>query len=169
MVFWPLTIGWASKFIEQFGYAAVFLISLLGTSTLFIPFPLDIIISFAFGSGLNPVLIGIFAGLGSSLGELTGYFVGLGGRSIIKEKRINAKTSKIVSFITSLFKKHGFFIIIIAAFVPFPFDVIGISAGIGNYDIKKFFVASLIGRSLRCILIAYTGYKIIPFISERIW
>jgi membrane protein DedA with SNARE-associated domain len=59
-------------------------------------------------------------------------------------------------------------IIPLAAFIPFPFDVIGISAGIGNYDIKKFFVATLIGRVLRCMLIAYAGYKLIPFI-EQLW
>jgi membrane protein DedA with SNARE-associated domain len=168
MVFEGLIINWASELIKEFTYIGVFLISLLGTSTLFIPFPLDSLISFAsFVIGLNPFLIGIFAGFGSSLGEITGYLFGLGSRTLAKEK-INKKTSKLVPFITTLFKKYGFWIIPIAAFIPFPFDIIGISAGIGNYNIKKFFIATLIGRILRCILIAYAGYKIIPFV-EQLW
>jgi membrane protein DedA with SNARE-associated domain len=169
MVFFGTIASWAIELIKQFTYFAILLISFLGTSTLFIPFPLDTIISFSsFILGLNPFLIGIFAGFGSSLGELISYFVGLGSRTFIKEKRVNKKTSKFVAFMTNLFKKHGIVIIPLAAFIPFPFDVIGISAGIGNYDIKKFFVATLIGRVLRCMLIAYAGYKLIPFI-EQLW
>jgi membrane protein DedA with SNARE-associated domain len=167
MVLWSLVIAWA-KLINEFTYIAIFLISLLGTSTLFIPFPLDSLISFAsFTLNLNPFLVGIFAGLGSSLGEMTGYLFGLGSRTLAK-KKIRKKTSKFVSFVTAFFKKHGFWIIPIAAFIPFPFDIIGISAGIGNYDAKKFFIATLIGRILRCMLIAYAGYKLIPFV-EQFW
>lgn len=169
MVFWEAFILWASSFIKQFSYLAILAISFLGTSTLFIPFPLDSVISFAaFAIGLNPFLIGIFAGIGASIGEVTGYLVGVGSRHVIKEKKMNRKISKTVLFVTNLFKRYGFWIIPIAAFIPFPFDIIGISAGIGNYDIKKFFVATSIGKVARSMLIAYAGYKLIPFIGEWI-
>ena len=149
--------------IRTFSYFGIFIASLAGTSTLFIPFPLDAIISFAAISlGLHPFLVGILAGGGATFGEITGYLVGLGSREIIEEKEINKKVGKTVKFLKELFEKHGFWILPIAAFIPFPFDIIGISAGVGNYDIKKFLLGVFIGKATRCVLIAYISYFAIP-------
>ncbi len=153
--------------VKTFSYGGVLVISFIGTSTIFIPFPLDAVISFAAsGLGLNPLGVGILAGIGAAGGELTGYLVGLGSREIIKEKKVNKKVGKTVKFLTNLFEKYGFWILPIAAFIPFPFDIIGISAGIGNYDIKKFFVGVCIGKVARCILIAYASFFAIPYLAS---
>jgi len=149
--------------VKTFSYIGVFAASLIGTSSIFIPFPLDTIISFsASGLGLNPLLVGIFAGLGASLGEITGYLVGLGSREIIEERKVNKTIGKGAKFLTKLFEKHGFFVLPILAFIPFPFDLVGISAGIGRYDVKKFFLGTFLGRVFRCTLIAYISYIAVP-------
>jgi membrane protein DedA with SNARE-associated domain len=62
-----------------------------------------------------------------------------------------------------VFKKYGFATIIVASFLPFPFDIVGILSGIGKYDIKKFFIGTAIGKTLRMLLIAYSGHLLIPY------
>jgi len=167
-MFWTTFVLLAKKLILQFSYLAIFGVSAVGTSTLFIPFPIDTVIIFAAsGLGLSPLVVGIAAGLGAAVGELTGYFVGAGSRSVIEEKKAKKKIiGKFVSFFTNLFKKYGAWIIPIAAFVPFPFDIVGILSGMSKYDIKKFFVATAVGKIARGVLIAYAGYIAIPFFAE---
>ncbi len=145
----------SEKILVQFSYLGVFFLSLISTSTIFLPLPLYAI-SFVVGSlGLNPFLVGISAGFGSALGELTGYFIGAGSRHVIEEKR---KIPKIFAKMEKLFKKFGFLTITIAALLPFPFDIIGITAGVSNYDLKKFFIATLIGKTIKNLILAFSGY-----------
>jgi membrane protein DedA with SNARE-associated domain len=166
MVFGEAFIIWAKQLIVQFSYIAIFFVSLISTSTIFIPFPIYIIIFFAAGLGLNPLIVGITAGLGSAFGELTGYLIGVGGAKIIEEKR--KKKLRLTEVFTRLFKRFGFLIVVIAAFIPFPFDAIGILAGVSKYDIKKFLLATSIGKIIKCLLIAYAGYIGIPYIERLI-
>lgn len=143
-----------ANLIYQYSYFGIFLLSLISTSTIFLPLPLYAIEFVVSGLGLNPILVGIFAGLGSTIGEITGYLAGLGGRSIAETKKIK---SKFLLKFTKFFDKSGFIVILIAALLPFPFDVIGILAGASRYDIKKFFIATLIGKTIKNLLIAYSG------------
>jgi membrane protein DedA with SNARE-associated domain len=166
MVFEETLILWAKQLIIQFSYVGIFFISLISTSTIFLPFPIYVIIFFAAGLGLNPFLVGIVAGLGSAFGELTGYFVGVGGEKVIESKE--KKEPKLIITFTKLFKRYGFPIVAITAFIPFPFDIIGILAGVGGYDIKKFLLATIIGKIAKCLMIAYAGYIGIPYIENFI-
>jgi membrane protein DedA with SNARE-associated domain len=118
------------------------------------------------GLGLNPFIVGISAGLGSAIGELTGYFLGAGGRHIVEKKW---KRSKRAKWLEKKFNEYGFLTILVAALLPFPFDIIGILSGMSNYNLKKFFIATFIGKSLKTLFIAYSGYFagtiLIPYIE----
>lgn len=160
-MFWENFMLWSEELITSFSYLGIFLVSFIGTSTIFIPFPIYVIIFFAAGVGLNPLIVGVVAGFGSATGELTGYLIGAGGRQVAEVKR---KVPKFVKFFTKLFEKFGFLVISITSFLPFPFDFIGILSGMSNYDIKKFFIAVLIGKALKCLIIAYSGYLTIPYV-----
>lgn len=48
--------------------------------------------------------------------------------------------------------------VFITAATPFPFDFIGIVAGLIRYNAAKFFVALSFGRLLRYELIAFAGF-----------
>jgi len=72
--------------LKSFGYLGIFLISLISTSTIFLPAPLYLIIVLSSAYGMNPILASLFSGLGMSLGELTSYFIGLGGNRLLEEK-----------------------------------------------------------------------------------
>jgi membrane protein YqaA with SNARE-associated domain len=73
-------------FIKILGYLGVFLVSVISTSTIFLPTPLYLIIITSSSLGMNPFLVAFFSGLGMTIGELTGYFMGLGGNLIIIKK-----------------------------------------------------------------------------------
>ena len=105
------------------------------------------------------------AGLGSALGEMTGYLIGIGGVKVIEEKK---KEPKFIKYFTRLFKKFGFPIVVVTALIPFPFDVIGIIAGMSGYEIKKFFIATAIGKIAKSLLIAYGIYIAIPYLENII-
>jgi len=141
--------------LKSFGYIGIFLISLISTSTIFLPAPLYLIIVAASTLGMNPILIALTSGFGMALGELTSYFIGLGGNKLIEERH-----KKAVRKFEIFFKKYGFVAIVVTAFVPFPFDIVGISAGIGRYEIKKFLIAAFIGRFFKALLLAMLGFEL---------
>lgn len=91
---------------------------------------------------LNPLCVILVGALGASLGELTGYMVGVEGGSIVRRfKKISKKTN---------FRKHSFLWITLLAFIPFPiFDIAGIVAGSIRINPLKFLFASFIGKSVK--------------------
>lgn len=144
---------WAVGLSEVLGYPGIFLINLIGSASVIFPLP-SFIVTFTFGAVLNPWLVGIFAGLGSALGELIGYVLGRGGKKLIEKKyEKTLKRSK------AWMEKHGAFsIIVLFALTPLPDDIIGILCGVINYDVKKFFLASLIGKIIMNLFIAWGGF-----------
>ncbi|KPJ57077.1 hypothetical protein AMJ49_02900, partial [Parcubacteria bacterium DG_74_2] len=95
--------------------------------------------------------------------ELTGYGIGFGGHKIIFKKEVGRRMKKVIS----VFKKKGtFYAIILLAATPLPDDILGISAGFLKYDLKKFFLASLIGKIILHLIIAYGGFFGINWIKS---
>jgi membrane protein DedA with SNARE-associated domain len=162
--------------VYAFGYLGVFLGSLLGSATILLPVPSFILI-FVAGSLLNPFAVGIIAGIGSAIGELTSYAVGRGlhyGKNKLSDKRKNKpkgreifrKNAKwIKRFNVWFHSKYGFVLIVIFAATPLPDDVLGLYCGAIKYNWKKFFAASLIGKIILSLLIAYAGYYGLEFLA----
>lgn len=143
------------KNLTSLGYFGIFLITLISYSTILFPLPAAIFVFSAAGF-LNPIILGLVAGLGASLGEMTGYGVGFGGRKLILRKKEIEKIEKITSFLK---KKGTFFAIVFVASLPFfGGDLLGISAGFLKYDLKKFFLASFIGKTILHLVIAFAGF-----------
>ena len=136
--------------LANYGYLGVFLINLLGSATIVIPTP-SLIATFVGGSIYNPLLVGIFSGIGAAIGELTGYLAGYGGSAMITNHKHFKRIEKWMG-------KNGFITILLLALIPNPiFDFSGIFAGATGYAFKKFFGAVLIGKTLRFIGISFLG------------
>lgn len=139
--------------LASYGYIGIFLISLVGSATIIFPFPSAAFV-FASGAFLNPFLVGILAGIGSAIGEFTGYALGWGGGKVIKNK-----WKKWIGRTEEAFQKYGgFWIIILFAVTPLPDDLTGIVGGILKYPVKKYFLASLIGKIVLHLILAYGGF-----------
>ena len=135
------------------GYGGIFIISLVSSATILFPFPGFIAIPLG-AHFLNPLLVAIVGAVGSAIGELVAYGAGRGGRALAqaRSKKIDRWSERLARW----FKRvNGFTIIILFAATPLPHDAAGIFAGIIKYDIKKFFLATLIGKFLLFLALAY--------------
>lgn len=143
--------AWLQSLALAYGFFGVFFVSLISHATIFLPLPSYLIV-YALGPQMNPFLLGIFAGVGAALGELTSYFVGYG-----VEKGTHLEEKKSYPGVRKAFKKYGFWAIPVFALTPLPTDIIGLVAGILRYPLLKFFLGCLIGKIILHWVMAYGG------------
>jgi membrane protein YqaA with SNARE-associated domain len=152
---------WMRIFVDQYGYLGIFFISLLGSMSLFVPIPYTIAIFVLCGlSGFEPLWIALAAGAGASLGEFSGYLIGVGGR-----KAISGKYRKKMDFLMKLFKKFGPIAIFIFALTPLPDDLLFIPLGVMRYSLIRAFIPAFIGKFFSNLIIAYSGRWSLEIIS----
>jgi membrane protein YqaA with SNARE-associated domain len=154
-------VGWLESF-AQYGYFGIFLISLLGATSVIIPIPSSVVI-FILSSqtAFDPLLIAVAAGAGAAVGELSGYLVGLGGRRVIGEKY-----KKKMDILMKLFKRFGPVVIFVFALTPLPDDLLFIPLGVMRYKILHAFVPALLGKFVSNLIIAYAGRLSIGIIRD---
>jgi len=140
-------------FLQSLGYVGVFFAGFLSTFTLFLPSPTFVLV-FLLSSTLNPLLLGIVGGLGATIGETIGYAAGYGLRFVVDEK----KKKKLARVEKMMEKYNAFIVIFIFAITPLPFDLVGMFCGITEYSKKRFFIATLLGKVIKYIGLAYAGY-----------
>ncbi len=144
---------WGGALVKDWGYLGVFMVSMVSSASIILPVPYFVLV-FAAGAVLNPFFVGIAGGLGSAIGELTGYAVGFGGK-----QALNKKHKKLLERTEAWAEKHGFFaVMILFAATPLPDDIVGILGGALGYSIRKFFIASLIGKLILNIALAFGGF-----------
>jgi membrane protein YqaA with SNARE-associated domain len=152
--------SWLLNFANQFGYLGIFLISLLGSLSIFFPIPYTVVI-FSLGNTLEPVLIAVAAGIGSAIGEFSGYLLGWGGRNLVSE-RYRRK----MDFLVKVFDKYGPLAIFLFALTPLPDDLLFIPLGVMRYKIVKVFIPAIIGKFLMSLIVAYSGRYTIQIIED---
>ncbi len=134
---------------ENWGYLGAFLISLITNATVILPFP-GIVLLFAMGAAFNPLLVGLSAGIGGTIGEMTAYLLGYSGRRVVKNVWFYDKA-------VGWLRKWGSLTVFVFALTPLPFDVLGIGAGLLHFPFWKFFIACLFGKTILYILMALSG------------
>jgi membrane protein DedA with SNARE-associated domain len=151
-------VNWMLDLSTQYGYLGIFLISLVGAMSIFVPIPVTVV-TFTLGglkSGdgwfFEPVLIAAAAGLGSAVGEFSAYLVGLGGR-----KAIGGRYKKKMDVLARVLKKWGMLAVFVFSLTPLPDDLIFIPLGVMHYNVSKIFVAALLGKFLMNLIVAYAG------------
>jgi membrane protein YqaA with SNARE-associated domain len=145
--------NWMWNFAVQYGYLGIFFISLLGAMSIFVPIPYTVVIFILGGlQTFDPLWIAVAAGLGSAIGEFSGYLLGAGGRKVIGDKY-----KKKMDFLTKLFKKYGAITIFIFALTPLPDDLLFIPLGVMRYSLLRAFIPALLGKFFSNLIIAYSG------------
>ena len=144
------TIRDRAEELAVYGYPGIFLIALLTNATVFLPAP-GIAVVFAMGAVFNPVFVGIAAGAGGALGEISGYLAGFSGQAIIERAKLYKRLTRWV-------ERNGFLTILVLAAIPNPtFDVAGVAAGALKMAMPKFILAVWVGVTIKMILFAYAG------------
>ena len=155
-------VDWMRTFAVQYGYFGIFLISMLGAMSIFVPIPYTVVIFTLGGLRIfDPLWIAVAAGLGAAIGEFSGYVIGFGGRRIISEKQ---KTK--MDFLTKLFKKFGPIVIFVFALTPLPDDLLFIPLGVMRYSVLRAFIPALLGKFVSNLIIAYSGYFSLEIIKN---
>ncbi len=136
--------------LAALGYPGVAIAMFLTSSTIFLPAPGFAAVLWA-GAVWDPLWVGIVAGLGAATGELSGYFVGAGGNALL-----DLKESKGWVEAHRLFKRFGLWAILALAIVPNPvFDAVGVVAGSLSYSVGRFWLACLVGKTVKFLAMAY--------------
>ena len=152
--------GWMGGIIQSYGYAGAFLISIFGNLTIFFPVPFTITI-YAFGATLDPLLLGLVCGLGSTIGEFSAYLVGRGGRELIDERY-----GRRLEGAKMLVQRYGALVIFLFAALPLPDDLILIPLGMLRYSLRKALVAAFLGKVVMCVTVAYAGRFSFAFVRD---
>ncbi|MBI4018184.1 MAG: DedA family protein [Candidatus Aenigmarchaeota archaeon] len=159
-------ILWSQQTFLPYGELGLFAVAFMESS--FFPIPPDLLL-------IPLVLINPQLGLwyalvctvGSVLGALLGYYIGLrGGRPVLIKIAGTKKTDKVERY----FKKYGDWAIAIAAFTPIPYKIFTIAAGVFRHNVKSLLWISVIGRGARFFLVAgllmLLGPEILNFIES---
>lgn len=136
--------------LGDYGYVGVFLISMAVSATIVLPAPGWLIIA-TLGSIWNPYWVGVISAMGATIGELTGYMLGYGGRLAIKDVPLY---ERMVGWV----RRWGSWVIFVLALIPNPlFDVAGAVAGALRMPVWKFMLYGFLGRTPKHIAYALVG------------
>ncbi|MGE5643128.1 MAG: VTT domain-containing protein [Byssovorax cruenta] len=150
--------------VEQFavlGYPGIFLIALLANATVLLPAP-GVAVIYAMGAIFNPFGVGLAAGTGGALGEISGYLAGFSGQAVVERTDIYNRVRPWV-------EKYGGWAILVLSAIPNPFfDIAGIAAGIAKMPLRTFLLFTWIGQLIKMTLFALAGHYSITLLDEFI-
>ena len=153
---------WMQDIAIQYGYLGIFVISLIGSASILIPIPYTVIIfTISAFRILDPMLIALSSGLGSAVGEFSGYILGYYGQAILSDKQ-----KRKMEFILKVFNRYGAITVFIFALTPLPDDLLIIPLGIMRYNFVKVLLPCLLGKILMSLILAYGGAMSIGFIQN---
>jgi membrane protein YqaA with SNARE-associated domain len=149
-------------------YPIVGLSILSFAESFFFPIPPDVVyIPLAILNPKNAFFYAFITTFFSVLGGIFGYYLGkIGGRPLIKKIVSEEKLYQVKLF----YARYDVLAVIIGGFTPIPYKIFSISAGIFDISLKKFILASIIGRGGRfflvCALIFFFGSRIKYFLEN---
>jgi len=135
----------------SYGYLGVFAASLLGSVVPFVPIPYLIVVVLL-SSTLDPLTLGVVAGLGGALGKVTSYVLGRSGYLIS-----NRGTQKNLEFLGRFARKWGDLGVFIFAATPLPDDVLYVPMGMVKFPLLRFMLANAAGKVVLATAVAYLG------------
>lgn len=153
-------VEWMQQLVTSYGYFGIFLISLIGALSIFFPIPYTVVI-FTLGGLFDPFLIAVAAGLGSAIGEFSGYLLGFYGRKVISPER-----RRKMEFMLKVFDRFGPLAIFLFALTPLPDDILFIPLGIMHYSFLRAFIPALIGKMSMNLIVAFSGRLSIQIIKD---
>ncbi len=139
------------NFYLRFGfwgiYLGVALISVFANFTIIFPVPYTIalIVVGAIIPDVSPILVGLAAGFGASIGEVTAWAIGKGSQGILEKSERTQRMKKYID------KGWAPLLIFIFAATPLPDDAFLIVLGFAGYSIFKTLIWCFLGKFVLCV------------------
>lgn len=166
-------VGFVKKvtnwYMDNMNYGTVTL--LMAVESSFIPFPSEVVVPPAAykatkpDSGMNVVLVVVFATLGALIGALVNYYLALWlGRPIVykfaesKLGRLCLLDASKIETAEKYFDKHGKSSTLIGRLVPAVRQLISIPAGLAKMNIVTFLTFTALGAGIWNTILAVLGY-----------
>lgn len=154
--------------LRKFGYIGIFFIAMAGAATIVLPTPSTVAI-FSGGVLLDPVfgipaplLVAMVAALGEAIGEFSGYGLGFASQDLVRRRRIYTTFSRWM-------ERRGMLTIFLLCTFPNPFfDIAGAAAGAARMSPRRFFIATLGGKFVKDLFLAYGGTFSIGLVLDRL-
>ncbi len=123
--------------------------------SIFFPVPTDVMLApMALAKPRHWFRLGMLASVTSVLGGLIGYALGYFAIEAIMPWIERVGYLGHYEAVQEQFTRYGVWIMFVAAFTPIPFKVFTVAGGAAAMPLLPFAVASLVGRSLRFLLVA---------------
>lgn len=151
-----------------YGVPVLFIIAFAESS--FFPVPPDVLlIALALSKPKKSFKYAAVCTVGSVLGGMFGYFIGLEFFETFGERilMLYGAMDK-YEYIRALYIKYDAWAVGIAGFTPIPYKVFTIAAGAFKIDFIVFVLASIAGRAGRFLLVAFLIYRFGPPIRSFI-
>ena len=115
----------------------------------FFPLPVDVLLlAMGLATPAGGVRFGVIATVGSVLGAVAGYYIGVvGGRPLLRRWVSPERLAKVEGY----FQRYEAWAIGVAGFTPVPYKVFTIAAGIFRATMWKFIVVSFASRGARFV------------------
>lgn len=160
-------LEWSKDAFLPLGETGLFVVAFVESSIFPIPPDILLIPLILFNPSLGLYYASIST-IGSVLGGIAGYFLGLkGGRPLA----LRLFSEKRVKRVEGYFEKYGAWAVLIAGFSPIPYKIFTIASGVVRLDIKRFIVASAIGRASRffaeAVVIMVWGEQIVNLLIQE--
>lgn len=152
--------NWLLDLVLKYGYLGAFLLGLVGAMSVLVPVPYTLIV-YLLGAFFDPLPLAVSCGLGSAIGELSGYVIGYYGR-----KAAGAKYQKRLDAILQLFQRHTSLVIFAFALSPLPDDILFIPLGMTRYSVWRALVPCVVGKLMMLYILAYSGKMSYGFIRD---
>jgi membrane protein YqaA with SNARE-associated domain len=161
IILWTvLSILYTPKEIVEFvgitnGYILTFLVAVMGALSSITTFSIyPMIITFALGD-LNPLLLGIIAGIGLSIGDFIFYYFGFEIKGIIKGK-LRKFLKKFFNWLVKRPPWQVFGLVYLyVGFTPFPNNLLTGTLAVSGYPFKKIIIPVAMGDITLPLLIIY--------------
>ena len=99
------------------------------------------------------VRLALLTALTSVIGGIVGWWIGLTvGEAIIAMGWLGDEGAYAV--VREVFAEHGWLVLFIGAFTPFPYKIVVVSSGFLGFGLVPLILTSIVGRSLRFLLVA---------------
>lgn len=165
-----LVLRWIEAYFQRplegltyYAYGGVFLVTLISSASVVLPIP-GLALVLAAAARWDPFWIAVAASMGSALGEVTAYALGLlGGKAVAR------RSPQLYHKAEGWMRRYGLGAVFFFALVPLMvFDFVGIAAGALRLPLWQFTLAVWLARLPRAFAEVYTGGQLFAYLLRLI-